>query len=75
MQEIHSGLSEYMCVLDGKDKAVDGNKWNFTSVSGIMDKEAWAQITLSLKGGWEHSKNFSSDFVHCMEGMPIFVTV
>ena len=51
MQEIHSGLSEYMCVLDGKDKAVDGNKWNFTSVSGIMDKDAWAQITLSLKGG------------------------
>jgi hypothetical protein len=50
-------------------------KWNFTSVSGIMDKGAWAQITLSLKGGWEHSKNFSFDFVHCMERMPIFVTV
>lgn len=29
MQEIHSGLSEYICVLDGKDKAVDGNKMEF----------------------------------------------
>lgn len=29
MQETHSGLSEYMCVLDGKEKAVDGNKMEF----------------------------------------------
>lgn len=50
-------------------------KWNFTSVSGIMDKGAWAQITLSLKWGWEHSKNFSFDFVHYMARMLIFVTV
>lgn len=75
MQEIHSGLSEYICVLDGKDKAVDGNKMEFYFCERNNGQGCLGTNYLKPKRGWEHSKNFSFDFVHCMERMPIFVTV